>query len=174
MIKLEDIAQHLALSVPQWIYDLKEFRTIYEALAPFVVELRNEAEKLQGNQFIFECNKNGLTRYENMHGLVTDTDDDIRKINLYNYYNSNCNFTIKWFKNYMDSVFGKGAWAYTLADYHLTIIVNSSKFYLYDAVLKDLRAKIPANIGLDVYESDKIENTMYAAGIIRDIEEIKI
>lgn len=170
----EEIVTRLRLCVPEWVYTLKEFENIYYALSPDVVEMRNRLEQLERNQYIFEADDEGLTKFEKMYELPTYADDDVRRVSLYNYYNSNCNFTIPWFENYMNNVVGKGAWMHTLANYELHITINDSKWFLYETLLADLRKKIPANIGLSIIRSESIDNTIYTAGIVHNFDKITI
>ena len=162
--------------VPEFVSNIKEFQELDKAMSLEVDKLRNKLEQLQENQFIETANEEGLRKYEQLLGLNTTNDVELRRFNILNKYNSTIPFSMMWLRNMLNTTVGRGDFLMELdnAKYILTIGVVKNKEHLIDTLKKDLRKKIPANMVLNINVLSPIEDTLYTGFYIQIGDKMSI
>lgn len=162
--------------LPEFISSIKEFQELDKVLSVEINSLRDKLEQLQDNQFIESANDEGLKRYEQLMGLPSDGDIELRRFNILNKYNSTLPFTMVWLKNMLNTTLGKGNFLLDInyISYALTISVMASKEHLISSLYKDLRKKIPCNLVLNITTLAPVEVDNYIGFYIRTSDEINI
>lgn len=162
--------------LPEFISNIKEFQELDKTVSIEVDELRNKLQQIQLNQFIETANEEGLRRYEQLIGLSSDGDEQLRRFNILNKYNSTIPFTMVWLKNMLNTTLGKGDFLLDMnhSEYTLTIGIVASKEHLIPVLFKDLRKKIPCNLILNSITLTPVQAENYIGTYIRTADIIKI
>ena len=162
--------------LPEFVSNIKEFQELDKTISQEVDELRNKLEQLQENQFIETANEEGLRKYEQLLNLNSTNDIELRRFNILNKYNSTIPFSMMWLRNTLNTTVGRGDFLVELDNqrYTLTISVVKNKEHLIDALEKDLRKKIPANIVLNINVLSAVDSTIYTGFYIRTGDIINI
>ena len=162
--------------LPEFISEIKEFQELDKVLSVEINSLRDKLEQLQDNQFIESANDEGLKRYEQLIGLSSDGDEQLRRFNILNKYNSTIPFTMVWLKNMLNTTLGKGNFLLDMnyRSYTLTISVAASKEHLISSLYKDLRKKIPCNLVLNLTTLAPVQVENYMGAYVRAADIIKI
>lgn len=140
----------LSKHLPPQVYTIREFGDIDKSISPELNSIDGNIRGLENNQFIQTANDKGLARYERMFEVPTDSNIDIRRLNIMNLYNSKANYTNRWLRQYLSTVVGESEYLVLLNGFSLTISISMGKANLRDKIYEDLRNKIPANIALTV------------------------
>lgn len=162
--------------LPEFISSIKEFQELDKVLSVEINSLREKLEQLQDNQFIELANDEGLKRYEQLIGLSSDGDEQLRRFNILNKYNSTIPFTMVWLKNMLNITLGKGNFLLDIncKSYTLTISAVASKEHLISSLYKDLRKKIPCNLILNITTLAPVQAENYIGAYVRTADIIKI
>lgn len=162
--------------LPEFISSIKEFQELDKTCSIEIDELRKKLYQLQQNQFIETANQEGLRRYEQLIGLSSEGDEQLRRFNILNKYNSTIPFTMVWLKNMLNTTLGKGNFLLDInyRHYTLTISVVASKEHLTSSLYKDLRKKIPCNLVLNITTLAPVQAENYIGAYIRTADIIKI
>ena len=162
--------------LPEFVSNIKEFQELDKAISLEVDKLRNKLEQLQENQFIETANEEGLRKYEQLLGLNTTNDVELRRFNILNKYNSTIPFSMMWLRNTLNTTVGRGDFLMELdnSKYALTISVVKNKEHLIEVLKKDLRKKIPANMVLNINVLNSIEDTLYTGFYIQTGDKMSI
>ena len=149
--------------LPEFISSIKEFQELDATISTEVDELREKLYQLQQNQFIETASDKGLRRYEQLMGLPSTGDIELRRFNILNKYNSTIPFTIAWLRNTLNTTIGRGNFLMELdhSTYTLTISIVKSKEQLIESLKRDLRKRIPANLVLTINVLSAIEFETY-------------
>lgn len=170
----QDIEERLKTCIPEWVYTLDEFKQLNSSVIDEILVLNNRLEELENNQFIFQADNEGLKKYETMYNLPSDIDIEIRRLNIYNFINSNMFFTSNWLKNYLDLAAGNDNWICTVKNYVMTVGIKNIKQSILNTIYNDLRKKIPANIELTVKILEAIETNCYTGFYVQSADIITI
>ena len=162
--------------LPEFISEIKEFQELDKTCSVEIDELRGKLPQLQDNQFIELANDEGLKRYEQLIGLSSDGDEQLRRFNILNKYNSTIPFTMVWLTNMLNTTLGKGNFLLDISykSYTLTISVAASKEHLISTLYKDLRKKIPCNLVLNITTLAPVQVENYMSVYVRTADIIKI
>lgn len=159
--------------LPNFVSSLNQYKEIDKTATYELDKLDLKLEEIQDNQFIESANNTGLTRYEDMLGIVADADIDIRRFNILSKYNTSIPFTMRWLVNTLNASVGKELYLVVLDNnaYALTISIAKDRDYLFDNLMKDLRRKIPANIDLKINTLSTTEELVYTGFYIRTADK---
>lgn len=149
--------------LPEFISSIKEFQELDKVCSVEIDELREKLYQLQQNQFIEIASDKGLGRYEQLMGLPSTGDIELRRFNILNKYNSTIPFTIAWLRNTLNTTIGRGNFLMELdhGTYILIISIVKSKEQLIESLKRDLRKRIPANLVLTINVLSAIEFETY-------------
>ena len=150
--------------LPEFVSNIKEFQELDKTCSVEIDELRDKLQQLQENQFIETANEEGLKKHEQMLNIAPVNDIEMRRFNILNKYNSTIPFTTAWLTNTLNTTVGRGGFLIDLdyGTYTLTISVVKNKEHLIESLKRDLRKRIPANLGLTINVLSVIESTTYA------------
>ncbi len=162
--------------LPEFISSIKEFQELDKACSMEIDELREKLSQIQNNQFIETASHEGLRRYEQLMGLPSTGDIELRRFNILNKYNSTIPFTMMWLSNILNTTLGKGDFLLDMnhSNYTLTISIVKSRGHLIEPLIQDLRRKIPANLILIINILSSVEQTTHISLYIQTGDNITI
>jgi len=111
------------------------------------------------NCFIETTNEAGITRWENIFGIVADLNNDtlqFRRSRIINRLASTMPFTEIFLRRMLESVFGPGKWRMMVDPITLEMFIDVETTVegLYQQTLRDVQQIVPANIFLDFVVSE--------------------
>lgn len=159
--------------LPDFINEIREFKELDKTHNYELNKLNSLILDVQNNQFINTATSAGLSRYEKMLGIPTNSDDDVRRFNIISKYNSSIPFTMNWLINLLNASVGKGFYLIELHPniYKLTISVVKDKEYIIESLSNDLRKKLPANLIVDFKVLTNMDISNYVGFIIRTADK---
>lgn len=142
--------------LPDFMHDYKELKVVLNIENEYLTKQWKEIKRAFDNTFIFTTDIEGIRIFEKMIGIEVPKGLTLaeRQRNVYLKWNENTRYTWKWLIKYIDIYYSgtktKGTPVLYNNEYRLDIRLKSAiNFNNYDYELfKDLRVKIPANLGL--------------------------
>ncbi|MCL2463149.1 MAG: YmfQ family protein [Defluviitaleaceae bacterium] len=143
--------------------EVREYKAFTSAEDP---EFRIIAENLaaaMNDIFVVTATDYGLSRYEKMLKIRPESGDSFerRRARILLRLTSQLPFTMRWLENWLESFFGTNNYRVIVSDYVLQVMLTNDLLSLAQEVMKYLREKIPANIGLTVEELSKTWGDVY-------------
>lgn len=166
----------LAKHLPEFIGEVNEFQELDKTHSYELDRLDNRLKTILNNQFVETATTEGLSRYEKMLGIRTDSDVDIRRFNILSKYNSSIPFSMRWLQNSLNTTIGKGLYLIDLdhRKFILTISVMKAKEYLINSLKKELRKQIPANLILHINVLSPVEAPLNVGLYIRTGDKLEL
>lgn len=159
--------------LPNYIININEFSNIDETVSIELNELDSKILTLENNQYVHTANNRGVERYEKMFGLTPVGDIDNRRMNILNLYNTNTHYTIRWLRQYLNTLVGEGEYLILLNDLSLIVSITMSNAHLKQQLQKDLREKLPANVDVVVNLLATNNMSVYTGFINRSADKLK-
>lgn len=166
MVKNVDLIKYL----PEYVQKYKHIRYIMDRLNPEIQLLEDETEIIKDNQFIANCNENGISMFENFLGIYPSTNDSLqtRIERVLLKWRDYPPYTIKYLINVLNDLYGEENYE-IIEDFNNYFIEIKFKnniipsdlvaFYEYIGGIK------PANLGLNL-SKHSTEKTETFTGVV--------
>lgn len=158
----------------QKVKDIYEFQCIAEAEQSEVDMLKSKVKSFPSEIIVKTATNEGLARYEKQLGIERAATRDERVDTILMNLNNSLPFTRKYLINLLDNVLGHMNYEVSVKGYNLSLKVDSSKENVFNILRKELRKKIPANIGMSVNILESINADQFIGMYVRTADTITI
>lgn len=158
----------------QKVKDIYEFQCIAEAEQSEVDMLKSKVKSFPSEIIVKTATNEGLARYEKQLGIERAATRDERVDTILMNLNNSLPFTRKYLINLLDNVLGHMNYEVSVKGYNLSLKVDSSKENVFNILRKELRKKIPANIGMSVNILESINADQLIGMYVRTADTITI
>lgn len=140
--------------LPQYVQDYTEIQEIMQSSEPRLQSIEDAASELKDNQFIKTCDVTGISRYEDMLGMVPDVDDslDNRIARVLIKWNDSLPYTWKKLLEKLDALCGTGNYEASrdLDSHTVSIVSHMDKVSVIEELLDYM---LPCNLGIKIDNS---------------------
>lgn len=170
MVKEVDLIGYL----PPFMQEYVEMQQIMQAEQPDIQALVDDTEKVKNNQFILTCDEDGISRFEEILGLTSYSEDSLesRISRVITRWNDSLPYTIRSLAERLKTLCGEDGYMITpnFNDYELDIWVRLSMSGQVDELDYMLNYIIPVNLVVNVSNEmvHTVEGTVFTgAGAVK-------
>ena len=150
MIKTPDLIAYL----PPILQDVRELQAVTNAENPEFQLVFDTSEQVLKNLFIYDCDLDGIKRYEAILGIKPSVDDTLesRIFRVFSRWNDRIPYTWKAFLEKLDTLCGEGNYTITLDNgiYTIYLVTHIGIYGGLEEIYNLLNEVIPCNLVVNV------------------------
>ncbi len=160
--------------LPPILAETAEMKGICRGEQPQFDIIWTETDRLLRELYVPTAVSEGLSRWEETLGLIPDGEAEERRRRILLTLIGERPYTIKWLKNYLESVLGDVWISVNTDDFYLSIETGSENEALLGTLQKSIRAVIPANIELELSGMTEKFAGIYAGCMIQVTDTVDL
>ncbi len=135
--------------LPEIQRSIKDYKNLFEAEAPELIQLFEESEQLQKNSFITTADLQGIKRWEQLLNITPDSIDlEERRAAVLGRWNRSLPYTLHRLKECLDVLVGRNGYQIDLKpqDYFFELLAESQPLSMLHTIRSLVKEMLPANL----------------------------